>query len=200
MRLDDIEVDLLEELRKDSRISMRQLANKSEVTTPTVSSKVKKLEEMEIIKNYTINMDYRKLGFEEYIFRIECRPSDIEIIVDSLKDFEFLKEILELGGKKLQISIEVPDLKRVDSFLNLLKDTDEIEGFKFERVTKNYVEYRNIPIRSSQDLDIGCYYCRKPIEGEPVKLKMDGKEHYLCCETCAQQYEEKYKEIKNKAD
>ena len=44
------------------------------------------------------------------------------------------------------------------------------------------------------------YYCKKPIYDNPVKLKLDGKDHYLCCQSCARLFKEKYERIKAEAD
>lgn len=41
-----------------------------------------------------------------------------------------------------------------------------------------------------------CFQCRKVIEGEPIKLKMDGRDHYLCCRSCEKLYTEKYAKIR----
>ena len=37
---------------------------------------------------------------------------------------------------------------------------------------------------------------KKLIKDEPVKIKLDGKNHYLCCNTCVDHYKEKYKKLK----
>ncbi len=36
-----------------------------------------------------------------------------------------------------------------------------------------------------------CFQCRKVIEGEPIKLKMDRRDHYLCCRSCERLYAER---------
>jgi hypothetical protein len=41
-----------------------------------------------------------------------------------------------------------------------------------------------------------CIQCRKPIEGESIKLRMDERDHHLCCSSCEPLYLEKYKKMK----
>ncbi len=38
---------------------------------------------------------------------------------------------------------------------------------------------------------IKCYYCGHMMKDEGVKIKLDGKYHYLCCSVCAKLYKEK---------
>ena len=51
-------------------------------------------------------------------------------------------------------------------------------------------------IRDRLQRTLICFQCRKVIEGEPIKLKMDGRDHYLCCRSCEKLYTEKYAKIK----
>ncbi len=45
-------------------------------------------------------------------------------------------------------------------------------------------------------LMIKCYYCGHMMKDEGVKIKLDGKYHYLCCSVCAKLYKEKYEKLK----
>ena len=55
---------ILKILFKDSSISYRKIAEKLNKATGTISSRVKNLKESGIIKNFGINIDYEKLGFD----------------------------------------------------------------------------------------------------------------------------------------
>jgi len=62
--LKTVELRLVSELMKDSRRSDRQLAKALNVSQPTVSRTIKKLQKEGIIKEYTMIPDFHKLGFE----------------------------------------------------------------------------------------------------------------------------------------
>ena len=61
----ELDIEILKKLSEDSRISLRQLAkdlgNKSPVT---IKNHIEKLENMGIITDYGVNIDYEKLGFD----------------------------------------------------------------------------------------------------------------------------------------
>jgi hypothetical protein len=47
---------------------------------------------------------------------------------------------------------------------------------------------------------IRCYYCGHMMKDEGVKIKLDGKYHYLCCSVCEKLYREKYEKLKKSAE
>lgn len=63
--LEDLDLKILKKLSEDDRISLRQLGrdlgNKSSVT---IKKHIDNLEEKGIIRNYSVSLDYEKLGYE----------------------------------------------------------------------------------------------------------------------------------------
>ena len=62
-RLDEKDIAILNELKKDSRESFRKIARKLNVATTTVINKHKRLRDAGIIKKSTIEIDYEKMGY-----------------------------------------------------------------------------------------------------------------------------------------
>jgi DNA-binding Lrp family transcriptional regulator len=62
--LKDVDLRLVLELMKNSRRSDRELAEAIGVSQATVSKKIRKLEKEDVLKEYTVIPDFRKLGFE----------------------------------------------------------------------------------------------------------------------------------------
>ena len=64
----DIEVKVLAELMRNSRISDRELAKAIGVSQPTITRTRTKLESEGIIEEYTLIPDFKKLGYELMAF------------------------------------------------------------------------------------------------------------------------------------
>ena len=62
--VDDTAKKVLEEYLKDSRQSFREVARKIGISSGTVANRIKNLEEIGVIKKYTTQLDYDKLGYE----------------------------------------------------------------------------------------------------------------------------------------
>jgi DNA-binding Lrp family transcriptional regulator len=64
MELDGTDVKILRILLSDARLSSRQIAKKTGVSIGTVLSRMKKMEQAGIIKEYSAIVDHEKLGYE----------------------------------------------------------------------------------------------------------------------------------------
>jgi DNA-binding Lrp family transcriptional regulator len=62
--LDDIDKKILAELLKDSKRSYRDIARAVGVSASTVINHVNRLESAGVIKDYTVRLDFERLGFE----------------------------------------------------------------------------------------------------------------------------------------
>lgn len=51
---DELDLEILRELSKDARLSMREIARRLDKSTPTVSRRVKRMEEAGLIQGYSV--------------------------------------------------------------------------------------------------------------------------------------------------
>lgn len=61
---------VLEILKEDSKVSLNYISNEVNLSTPSVRERINKLRDIGVIKKYTIEIDYKTLGY------------DIEVIID----------------------------------------------------------------------------------------------------------------------
>jgi Lrp/AsnC family transcriptional regulator, leucine-responsive regulatory protein len=66
--LDNTDIKILDELSKNSRITMKELGEKVHLTGPATSARVEKLEDSGVIEGYTIKINQAKLGFNIHAF------------------------------------------------------------------------------------------------------------------------------------
>ncbi|RRN67889.1 Lrp/AsnC family transcriptional regulator [Peribacillus simplex] len=66
--LDKTDMDILDELSKNSRITMKKLGEKVHLTGPATSARVVKLEDSGVIEGYSIKVNQVKLGFYIHAF------------------------------------------------------------------------------------------------------------------------------------
>ncbi|MFC4559760.1 Lrp/AsnC family transcriptional regulator [Virgibacillus kekensis] len=66
--VDNTDVKILNEMSKNSRITMKELGEKVHLTGPATSARVAKLEDSGVIERYTIKLNQVKLGFYIHAF------------------------------------------------------------------------------------------------------------------------------------
>ena len=62
LKIDEIDHRLIYELEQDSRLSMSELGRRIKLSAPSVNERVRRLESFGVIKQYSLELDYEKLG------------------------------------------------------------------------------------------------------------------------------------------
>ena len=62
-KLDQLDLDIIKEIRTDGRLSYRKLAEKLNVATGTIQARIQKMEDSKIITGYHAGIDFSKMGF-----------------------------------------------------------------------------------------------------------------------------------------
>ncbi|MGC2873435.1 Lrp/AsnC family transcriptional regulator [Ihubacter sp. mB4P-1] len=139
--LDEIDVKILNMLKKNARTPLKELSAEVFLTTPAVSSRMEKLEREGYIKGYHAALDMEKLGYGIKAFiMITVEPED------SKKFYEFIKEqrcVLECdhitGPYSMIMKVVFPSTTLLDEFLGKLQVFGKTET---QVVFSNVVERR----------------------------------------------------------
>ncbi len=91
-KIDDLDISIIKELKKDARKSHRDIAEKLGVAEGTIYNRVNKLQEMGVIKRFMVDLDYAKLGY------------DLSAVIGIIVEGGFLAEIEEKISKKSNVS------------------------------------------------------------------------------------------------
>jgi len=99
MKMDETDEKILKNLMVDARLSARQLALKLGMSTVTVLSRIKKLENMKVICGYTAIIDHEKLGYSlTAIIEIIAKNDKIEDIENEISKFENVCGVYDITG------------------------------------------------------------------------------------------------------
>jgi len=110
MNLDETDTKILNHLLVDARQSSRQLAHKLGISTVTMISRLRKLEEKKIIQGYSVRLDHEILGY------------DITAII----------EVTTTKGKMLEIEGEIAGNENVCAVYDITGHADTLVIGKFK--------------------------------------------------------------------
>jgi Lrp/AsnC family transcriptional regulator for asnA, asnC and gidA len=90
---------ILNILEKNSRIPFVKIARKLGVTDTAIRKRVEKMEERGVIKNYTLEVDPRKLGFQvNTLIGIDTEPEYYISMIEKLKRLEKVRNLYSSTG------------------------------------------------------------------------------------------------------
>jgi DNA-binding Lrp family transcriptional regulator len=194
--LDDVDRKILRELQRDGRASFRDVASRIGVSTPTVSARVQAMTDMGLIRGYTTVLDADLLGQVSVAITVEAKPSEVENVYSKLVGEDMVRQVYVLSDSKILLMVSYYNHVKYKQFVESLSKIPEIRGIETSMVMKAPKETSRAALTDEAGLLIHCYYCGHLIHDEGVKLKIDGKYHYMCCDVCAKLYKEKYEKLK----
>jgi DNA-binding Lrp family transcriptional regulator len=118
-RLDEKDLKILAELQINSRQSCRNIAKKLKTTSVTVAKRIRALEKQGIIRGYSVDIDYSKLGYKTMAMIEVCVIGNgIEKIENDLKNHPNILNILEVTGQSDLILIcRFDDTEKLGKFV-----------------------------------------------------------------------------------
>ena len=118
-KMDEIDLNILKMLKMDSRVSLGTIAEKLEISKATVSRRISKLEDEDIISGYTLVTNSTKLGLMRAIIGVEVAGSSLTEVIEELRKFDEIQNIFKVFGDHSLIC-EVYT-KSVDSLYDLIQ-------------------------------------------------------------------------------
>lgn len=119
--IDEVDLKILSHLMKDAKTPYTEIAKKVYVSGGTVHVRMKKMEELGVVKGTTLQLDYSKLGFDVTCFLgIYLQKSSLyDTVVDKLKGIpEIVKIHYTTGNYNIFIKIHCRDTNHLREVLH----------------------------------------------------------------------------------
>ncbi len=191
--LDNLDIKILAHLLDDSRKSFQEIAKQCLTSVPTVKSRVDRLVELGVIRKFTLDIDFGKLGISEAVLIINAKPHSVNTLAEGLKKLDEVTELYITPDSEAAIISRLSgDIQRLLTIQERINLTD-VNNIRVIPI-KNAFRKANIPLASSS-IAITCAYCDKKVTEGAVRKKLDEKDYFFCCTTCMGAFEEKYRKI-----
>lgn len=144
--LDDIDLKIIQLLQKDAQMPYTEIAKRVFVSSGTVHVRMRKMKELGIVKNATLRVDYKKLGYNLTAF-LGIFLDKSSVYDDVLNQLEQIPEIIKLNYTTGNYSM----------FAEVLcKDTTHLREILHDKIQKiNGISRTETTISLNADLDRG---------------------------------------------
>jgi Lrp/AsnC family leucine-responsive transcriptional regulator len=125
--LDELDRKLLDILVKDSRTSLKDLAQQVGLSSPSVSERLRRLEERGVIRAFTVEIDPEALGFPlQAIVRVRPLPGKLHIVQQLIQEIPEFGECDKVTGDDCFVArLYVRSMVELDKLLDRIADKAE---------------------------------------------------------------------------
>jgi len=133
--LNEKDTQILTVLKDNAKLTTSQISKLTRIPITTIHNRIKKLEKERIIKNYTLNLDYEKLGkpLKAYILvsvtPLSHKKLSQEDIGKKIKSYENVETVdIVTGATDLLVQVRAENMKELNQFItNKLRNIEDID-------------------------------------------------------------------------
>ncbi|QCI63078.1 Lrp/AsnC family transcriptional regulator [Phreatobacter stygius] len=125
--LDDLDRRIVEILADDARISLKELAQRVELSSPSASDRLRRLEERGVIRAFTVDIDPQALGYTlQAIVRIKPLPGKLHTVQKLIREIPEFTECDKVTGDDCFIArLHLRSIEELDRILDRITDKAE---------------------------------------------------------------------------
>ncbi|ELY41462.1 winged helix-turn-helix transcriptional regulator [Halalkalicoccus jeotgali] len=223
--LDETDLEILDLLLSDARQPWSEIAEVVDLSPPAVSERVKRLQEIGIIRRFTVDVDRSQL-YEgvPILLKLTVKSERFESVRAELLEAEAVEYVFTTAEHDLLCYALVVD-GDVPTWLAEILDVRSIKDYDVQLLTGLVVD-GDVPtwlaeildVRSIKDYDVQlltgvkwtptlretkfaltCAECGNTVTREGTAARIGDELHQFCCSSCEARFEEQYERMEEEA-
>ncbi|MFC4356777.1 AsnC family transcriptional regulator [Halobium salinum] len=189
--LDDTDRDILRLLLADARRPFSDIAEHVGLSAPAVSDRVDRLEELGVIRGFTLDLDRSTLrGGLPVLVTLDLSPTRASVVREAVSELDAVEHTFETADGQVLLQAVVPD-GDVRGLLASAVDLDEVRELSVHLLAGSDWS----PTVGDVGLALDCVECENTVTGEGESARFDGTLYHFCCENCLASFEERYERL-----
>ncbi|WP_440059741.1 Lrp/AsnC family transcriptional regulator [Thermogladius sp. 4427co] len=146
--LDELDKMILEILREDSSKSLKEIAEKTSKPVSTIYDRIKKLVKLGIIKRFTIEIDYSKLGYTiKALILLNVDGKHILEVESDISKHPNVEAVYDITGEfDVAVIASFKEIKELDEFVKWLLRHPYIRQSRTSIVFRISKEEKRLPL------------------------------------------------------
>lgn len=195
MKPDEIDARILEALMDDGRASLRQIAKRTSLTTPTVSARMARMIKAGMIKKFVpvLSPDSVNRGVFALI-SLKVDSSSAEKLGRDLSKLPDVENIYITTGQGMTIKVALDDVAGLQTFLKRSVLAKPGVSVASSQIITGVVKEEPAPLSpATLTMNLKCDYCHEEVaRARPYTIATGSSRYYFCCKTCRNAYLDKF--------
>ena len=196
MDLDTLDIRILKALQQDARLSFRELSRQTRASVPTVSTHVRRLERLGVLRGYRADVDPLQLGETSVFLVVEATAGQTGRVASAIARLQEVRRSVETREGRIVAEAILPRETEVAQFLRRVGKLRGVLAYEHHVASGRVKDEPRAHVAHGLQVLVACFECGKTIEGAPVMRRLDRREHYFCCRTCEALFVDRYRRLK----
>jgi Lrp/AsnC family leucine-responsive transcriptional regulator len=188
---DETDLEILRLLLADARRPYSEIADRVDLSSPTVSDRVDRLREAGVVRRFTLDVDRSTLtDGVALLVTLTVAPGEVDAVRTGLRDHEAVEHVFTTASGRVHAKVHV--------------DPDAVRATLADAVDLGVVRELDVEVLSRHDwtpavgtgaFDIECAECGNTVTDEGESVVLDGRRYHFCCGSCEEKFVERYEEL-----
>lgn len=193
--LDDTDLEILSLLAENARRPFSDIGEEVGLSGPAVSDRVKRLQESDIINNFTIDVNRAHLRAGVPVFiQAKIGSASLETARERVRESDGVEHVFITSEGELWFYARV-EAQNVRQWVNGL--FDEIDGVEYTVTLIDEVAWT--PSVDGVEFALTCAECGNTVDNEGETMRIDGEIYHFCCPSCLARFEDRYQRFEEGA-
>ena len=196
MRPDKIDAKILASLMEDGRASFTQIAERTSLTTPTVSARVARMTKAGLIRKFVPLLSPEAVSQRVLaLVTLKVDSASVERVASDLSKLPAVEDVYTTTGQSISLKVALESVQRLEPFLkkNILRKPG-VSVASAQIVTSVVKEEPPSLLTDALTMDLRCDYCHGEVtSSRPRTISVGSSHYYFCCKTCRRDYIEKHR-------
>lgn len=151
--LDEIDISILNHLQKDGRAQRNKIAEKVHLSVPSVSERMRKLEEKNLIEGYYAVLNSKRFHFDitAFIFvEVDGSSNYSKFVSNTIKEPEVLECHSITGGGSHILKIRTKNTESLEQLLSKIQSWEGVKRTRSNVVLSSFKETRELPVTEDE--------------------------------------------------
>lgn len=193
---DETDLEILQLLVEDARRPYSEIADHVGLTPPAVSDRVARLQELDIIQSFTLDVDRTKLQNRvPVLLHLEVKPEAVERVFEHVSTLDETEHSFQQLDGSIVAHVNAPN-QDVHSWFRGTLDVADLVSYDIKPLA--HYEW-NTGINPA-DFSLSCAVCDNTVTSDGETARIDDEIKVFCCSSCKSMYERQYESIQQGTD
>jgi len=195
LKPDQIDARILQALMEDGRASLREVAQRTSLTTPTVSARFARMQKAGLIRKFVPVLSPESVNRGVCaLITLKLEATSPEKVAHDLAKLAEAEHVYTTTGESITLKVGLENVRDLVPFLRQhVLQRGGVTVSSSQIITNVVKEEPPSLVPTALTMDLACDYCQGEVtSSRPYTISVGSSHYYFCCKTCKRDYLEKH--------